>query len=220
MLHHPLSHRVKIGRTTSLRARVRGLEHANGLALTVVGTLEGDRELEFHAEFPPARCQHGVWFEPSPELRQWMRETFGYDLAPGPAVSAAWVAHALTQHTGLAFQEPDLSDLWAYLAEAFGVGGPYADDEVYAEDDEAGAEDRLNEALWPVLQKVEAQCRHGRLAMVRAAIASEEMRTRSRGGRGQPAERGVMVVGGGGVMDPKSLEPWTEDRGGLNFFRN
>jgi len=91
---------------------------------------------------------------------------------------------------------------------------------VYAEDDEAGAEDRLNEALWPVLQKVEAQCRHGRLAMVRAAIASEEMRTRSRGGRGQPAERGVMVVGGGGVMDPKSLEPWTEDRGGLNFFRN
>lgn len=69
---------IKIGFTTDLTARVRYLQVANPMPLTVLGTLPGSvvTEKMLHNRFMADRTG-GEWFRRSPAFEAWLTETFG-----------------------------------------------------------------------------------------------------------------------------------------------
>lgn len=71
----PATGRVKIGRSKNAPARVRELQTASPDDVELLGLLDGDRELEFHAQFSDARVR-GEWFSLSPALAEFLRTTF------------------------------------------------------------------------------------------------------------------------------------------------
>jgi hypothetical protein len=77
-----MTQRVKIGRTTDIRQRVNDLRCASGVEIELLGTLDGDREREYHQRFKDAR-KLVEWFELTPALADWLRSTFGARVANG-----------------------------------------------------------------------------------------------------------------------------------------
>jgi hypothetical protein len=65
---------VKIGYTENRDRRMREVQGMNGEVLTVLATLPGGRkrEAELHRRFAHLR-RHGEWFEPGPELMDYVR---------------------------------------------------------------------------------------------------------------------------------------------------
>ncbi len=53
--------RVKIGKSTNVKARLRDLQTAAPDPLAILGTIPGDREEELHARFAKVRLR-GEWF--------------------------------------------------------------------------------------------------------------------------------------------------------------
>lgn len=68
--------RVKIGRSKNPEARLRDLSTAAADELVLLGVLEGDRELEMHAQFSDARVR-GEWFDLTPALSDLLKASFG-----------------------------------------------------------------------------------------------------------------------------------------------
>jgi hypothetical protein len=57
-----VSGRVKVGRSTDVRARVQDLQAAGGCKLTLLFTLNGDFEREWHLRLRRYR-KYGEWFQ-------------------------------------------------------------------------------------------------------------------------------------------------------------
>ncbi len=71
-------YRVKIGISTNVPARISGLQSGGGIALRLLGTLDGNHRTEraLHKRFAAYRLR-GEWFEPRGELRQYLHGLFG-----------------------------------------------------------------------------------------------------------------------------------------------
>lgn len=69
-------HWVKIGRSTNVSQRIRGLSTGAGIQLHLLGVLESDREAELHQSLAAAR-QHGEWFAVTDHVRDTLVRVFG-----------------------------------------------------------------------------------------------------------------------------------------------
>jgi hypothetical protein len=72
--------RIKIGFSNNVQKRVKALQTANSMPLTLVGTMPGTfaTEKALHARFANARIQ-GEWFQPTDELISFIREVTSAD---------------------------------------------------------------------------------------------------------------------------------------------
>jgi hypothetical protein len=72
--------RVKIGRARNVAARIRRLTTSTGRTLSLLGTIPGDVERDWHARWRAGRIL-GEWFTLTPDLAQALRAALGL---PGP----------------------------------------------------------------------------------------------------------------------------------------
>lgn len=71
-------YRVKIGISTDVPKRIAGLQSGGGIAVRLLGVIDGDHrtELALHKRFAAYRLL-GEWFEPRDKLRQYLHDLFG-----------------------------------------------------------------------------------------------------------------------------------------------
>lgn len=70
---------VRIGFTNDLEGRVRNLKSSNPHKIRVIGTCEGERQMEsyYHSAFKNLHV-HGDWFREGPELKKFLESRFCY----------------------------------------------------------------------------------------------------------------------------------------------
>ena len=74
-IHAPILGRIKIGKSTNVKARFAGLSCASPEWLILLGVLDGDRENEMHGRFSNYRVKH-EWFTLRGELHRFVRDEF------------------------------------------------------------------------------------------------------------------------------------------------
>lgn len=113
--------RIKIGRSKNPENRLRDLATAAADELELLGVLEGDREVELHAQFAPCRYR-GKWFDLSDGLADFLRAAFG-----------CMLQHPSTRPDG---RRPPV-ETWHHMIEraeeAFGVGLRRGEHDEYAD---------------------------------------------------------------------------------------
>ena len=74
-IHSPKLEAVKIGRSVQPSRRLKALKGGNPDELQILGTVDGDREGEFHQRFAEYRTK-GEWFSIGPKLADFLKAQF------------------------------------------------------------------------------------------------------------------------------------------------
>jgi Meiotically up-regulated gene 113 len=74
-VYSPKLEAVKIGRSINVTKRLQAIRNGNPDELRILGTIEGDHELEFHQRFAGHRTK-GEWFSLGPALIDYLKAEF------------------------------------------------------------------------------------------------------------------------------------------------